>query len=138
MNLRFEKDIRPDVRSVMNAAALLDITEYDLFRLAYARWHGERAEDRVMEPFFVAYMFNEVVPLWVRHFARLVERLNRLGRLDPAALGVELLPATRQMVRRGVRFGVVVVTVVTTLFILAKFAAEFLRIGERCFFPPCY
>lgn len=134
----FDENIRPDVQAVLDAAALLDITEYDVFHLAYARWHGERADENTMEPFFVAYMFHEVVPLWVRHFARLVQDLARVGTLDRTALGVELLPSTQQMVRTGVRYAVGIVTALLVLLVLAEFAAQFIDLGSRCFFPPCY
>ena len=134
----FDENLKPEIQSVLNAAALLDITEYDLFQLAYARWHGKSASVRVLEPYFVAYMFNEVVPLWVRHFSRLVERLSSAGQLDRRALGVTRLPRTQEMVRRGVRFAVAIVTVMGVLIVFAEFAARILKLGERCFFPPCY
>lgn len=134
----FDENIRPDVQAVLDAAALLDITEYDVFHLAYARWHGERADEGTMEPFFVAYMFNEVVPLWVRHFARLVQELARVGTLDKMALGVDLLPSTRRMVRLGVRYSVGIVLALLTLLVFAQFASQFIDLGTRCFFPPCY
>ena len=134
----FDENIHPDIGSVLNAAALLDITEYDFFHLAYARWHGERADEHTMEPFFVAYMFDEVVPIWARHFARLVERLSSRGKLDRSALGVHRLPHTEQMVSRGVRYAILIALVVTALIVFAEFAAQFIRLGERCVFPPCY
>lgn len=133
-----EKNIQPDVWSVLQAAALLDITEFDLFHLAYRRWHGERASDDVIEPHFVAYMFNKVVPLWVRHFSRLVERLHMRGELDAAELGVTLLPRSRHMVSRGMRYTVTIGLVMMALIVFAEFAAQFLRLSERCMFPPCY
>jgi len=52
----FDQDLQPDVHSVLDAAAILDITEYELFRLAYRRWHGEQVEENALEPFFVAYV----------------------------------------------------------------------------------
>lgn len=134
----FDENIRPDVQAVLDAAALLDITEYDVFHLAYARWHGDRADEGTMEPFFVAYMFHDVVPLWVRHFARLVQDLASMGTLDRTALGVDLLPHTQRMVRTGVRYFVGIVTALLTLLVLAQFAAQFIDLGARCFFPPCY
>jgi hypothetical protein len=133
-----DKPIDPNVQSVLNAAALLDVTEFDLFRLAYSRWHGEAASERIIEPFFVAYMFNEVVPLWVRHFARLVERLGRIGRLDRVALGVQNLPRTRQMVSRGMRFIATIVIALSVTIVLAEVAGRIMKLSERCFFPPCY
>ena len=133
-----DEHLAPDVDSVLNATALLDITEWDFFNLAYDRWHGEPAEGSLMEAIFAAYMFNHVVPLWARHFARLVERLYRRGLLDRQALGVERLPSSRQMVSRGVRYAVMITTVLIALIVFAEFMAQILELGERCVFPPCY
>lgn len=134
----FDENIQPDVQDVLDAAAILDITEYDLFRLAYRRWHGDPAEDETMEPFFVAYMFGESVPAWVRHFARLVKRDHGLDQLDRTELGVADLPRDERMVRSGVRYSVALVTVMAVLLVLAEYAAQILSLGQRCMFPPCY
>jgi len=134
----FEQDLRPDIHAVLDAAAILDITEYELFRLAYERWHGEQVDENALEPFFVAYMFNDVVPLWVRYFSRLVLRRSRLGTLDCREFGVDLRLRTPQMVSRGIRFTVILVTVLATLIVLAETAAQLMNLGERCMFPPCY
>jgi hypothetical protein len=134
----FDEDLAPDIDSVLNATALLDITEWDFFNLAYNRWHGEPANDGVMEPIFAAYMFNDVVPLWARHFARLVERLYRRGVLDRQALGVDRLPSSSQMVTRGMRYTVMVTAIVVALIVFAEFVAQFINLAERCMFPPCY
>ncbi len=134
----FDEHLAPDVDSVLNATALLDITEWDFFNIAYNRWHGGPAEQAVMEPIFAAYMFNDVVPLWARHFARLVERLYRRGVLDRRALGVARLPSSQQMVTRGVRYGIFVAVVIIALVVFAEFVSQVTRLGERCLFPPCY
>ena len=133
-----EKHLRPDERSVLMAAALLDITEYDLFHLAYRRWHGQSANDKLIEPFFVAYMFDRIVPLWVRHFSRLVEQLSDRGELDANQLGVKFLPRSQHMVTQGMRYSVAIGLLLTSLVIFAEFMAQFLKLGERCMFPPCY
>lgn len=134
----FDQALRPDIHSVLDAAALLDITEFELFRLAYERWHGAPVDEAVLESFFVAYMFNDVVPMWVRYFSRLVQRRSQLGTLDYKEFGVNLSMRTPQMVRRGVRFTVILVTVLATLVVLAETAAQLMNLGERCMFPPCY
>ena len=134
----FDQDLRPDIHSVLDAAAILDITEYELFRLAYQRWHGEQVDENALEAFFVAYMFNDVVPLWVRYFSRLVQRRSQLGTLDCKEFGVDLRLRTPQMVRRGIRYAVTLVTVMATLIVLAEAAAQLMNLGERCMFPPCY
>ncbi len=121
-----------------NAAARLDITEYELFHLAYLRWHGAPADEATLESHFVGYMFREQVPPWVRHFSRLVERLDGAGKLDRYELGIERLPRTRQSVSRGARYGVTIGLVLTALIVLAEVAAELAGLADRCMFPPCY
>lgn len=133
-----EREIQPDIRAVLEAAAILDITEWDLFHLAYRRWHGKQADDKLMEPFFVAYMFQKVVPVWVRHFSRLVERLDMRGELDANKLGVKYLPRSRYMASRGMRYAVIIGLVMFALVVFAEFASRFLRLAEKCMFPPCY
>ena len=59
----FDEQLDPDIQSVLNAAALLDVTEYELFRIAYRRWHGKAPKASRLEAHFVAYMFRDVVPL---------------------------------------------------------------------------
>ena len=93
--MAFDENLPPDVDSVLSATAMLDITEWDFFNLAYDRWHGRPAAEDVMEPIFAAYMFDNVVPVWARHFARMVERRYRRGTLDRHALGVER-PSSRR------------------------------------------
>jgi hypothetical protein len=134
----FDEHLAPDVDSVLTATALLDVTEWDFFNLAYDRWHGEPAAEGLMEPIFAAYMFNDVVPLWARHFARLVERLYRRGVLDRRALGVDRLPRIAQMVTRVMRYSVMIVAIIVALIVFAEFVARIIKIGDRCLFPPCY
>lgn len=135
---RLDPKIGDDVSCVLSAAAVLDITEFDLFRLAYVRWHGESARDALLERFYVSYMFRSVVPIWVRDFSRLVLRLQRQGMLDPASLGVKQLTSSRKMVSRGLRFGVALTLIFVCLVVFVQFTARFLDLGGRCLFPPCY
>ena len=57
------------------------------FRLAYWRWSGREAEEKKLERAFVAYMFQQTVPAWVRHFGRDVLARDAAGKLDVAELG---------------------------------------------------
>ncbi|RKZ37802.1 MAG: hypothetical protein DRQ37_01040 [Gammaproteobacteria bacterium] len=134
----FDENIQPDVNDVLQAAAMLDISEYHLFHLAYKRWHGDPAEESVMEPIFVAYMFDLNVPPWVRHFSRLVQRLNRMGKLDRLDLGIPYLPWSPDMARRGIRYSIIIVSLLVGLIVLAEFAGKVMGLSTRCLFPPCY
>lgn len=72
-----------DTRLVLDAAAALEVQEYDLFVLAYRWWFGQEAPRQSLERTFVAYMFHHVVPPWVRQFAREV-----LSRADSGGRGL--------------------------------------------------
>jgi len=60
----------PDSDLTARAAEALRISEFDLFRLAYRTWHGEDPETQRIEKVFAAYLFNQTVPSWLRHFCR--------------------------------------------------------------------
>jgi hypothetical protein len=83
-----EKSIPLDVRNVLDTAAMLQVTEFNLFRIAYRHWHGCDASERSIEQFFVPYMFRSIVPYWVRQLCRHVLRADAEGTLDPAEFGV--------------------------------------------------
>ncbi len=131
----FDEDIPVDIEEVLDVAAELDIQEFDVFHLAYAWWHGNESTDATIEPFFVRYMFDDVVPHWVRQFTRMALRLKQEGRLNARDFGVEPEPADGRMVAKGIRYGIYLVAALTSLILLAHFTAELVR---RCMFPPCY
>lgn len=79
--------VPPEFGAVMKAAEALSISEYDFFRLAFRRWWGKEADEKKMERIFVAYMFHQTVPTWVRHLTRDVIAQTADGKLDAAKLG---------------------------------------------------
>ncbi len=131
----FDEDIPSDVEEVLDVAAHLDIREFDVFHLAYSWWHGHSSTDSKIEPFFVKYMFESVVPPWVRQFTRMALRLREEGRLDRDQFGIHRLPADAKMVSQGIRHGIILVAVLSTLFIIAHLSQD---LFSRCMFPPCY
>ena len=75
-----------DGRAVIDAAQALRIREYDLFRAAFRRWWGREADTKALERVFVAYMFHQVVPPWVRHFCRQTWRCSTATASTPRRL----------------------------------------------------
>lgn len=59
-----------DAQMVMWSADILEKSEFELFELAYQAWYRETADTTRMERIFVEYMFDGIVPFWVRQFAR--------------------------------------------------------------------
>jgi hypothetical protein len=66
---------------VPEAAAALDVREFDLFALAHRWWFGRGLDRQALERVFAAYMFAGAVPPWARHYAR--EVLRELGSSAP-------------------------------------------------------
>lgn len=111
-----------DGRAVTTAAEALHIREYDLFRLAFARWWGREPDPAWIEKVFVAYMFHQSVPPWVRHFARDVLHRERAGTLDAEALGAARY---RQVERPPALGGLpVALTIVAAFFVYLMVASS--------------
>ena len=90
-----------DAAAIAVAAEGLGISEFDFFRVAHRRWCGREADDTTLEKIFVAYMFQQPAPHWVRHLCREVLRQMRTDRLDPEAFGVTGLKRRVPMPRLG-------------------------------------
>ena len=133
----FDENMPPDVQEVLDTSAVLEITEFEVFRIAHREWFGREAEDAEIETYFTRYMFREQVPFWGRHFTHHVTELAQRGALDPEQFGIRPRRYSSTMAARGVRYLIIIVLVVTTLVIVAQITARVWR-GGACFFPPCY
>ncbi len=89
-SLKLNRFLSPseDASLVLDAAALLDVREFDFFSLAYDWWFGTRAEIKALERAFVPYMYRGIVPLWVRQYAREVMIEARSVQPDFLRLGL--------------------------------------------------
>lgn len=133
-----DKLVPQDIQDVLDTAATLDTTEYRVFELAYTSWYGAEPVGDAIEPFFVAYMFAETVPYWVRQFTRKVLQLRDGGLLDREALGVHRQPFRPEMARKGKRYFGILVAVLVVLIFMAVSVAHLFPGLQDCFFPPCY
>lgn len=64
-----------DAQAVLWTADILEKSEFDVFEDAYQAWYREAPDTNRLERIFADYMFDEVVPFWVRQFTR--ETLDR-------------------------------------------------------------
>lgn len=108
---------RGDVEQVIVSAQLLQISEFRFFGVAYAQWYDQEISERKLEPIFTRYAFKEVVPPWVRHFARRVLALYDAGTLDPEAFDIERPKGSPELRSAGIGY-TVILAIVTTLFCL--------------------
>ena len=117
----FDEDLKPDSLDLLEAAAALEVREFKLFELAYREWYGRRPIANVIEAHFSNYMFNKVIPAWVRSFSRRVVELHGAGELDPKAFGVyQPLPSKRLIFVGRVFASLLIVVFVVFLMLLTK------------------
>ena len=125
-------EIPVDTRLVLEASTTLDITEYNLFELAYLDWFGAEPAIHQVEPLFVNYMFNGIIPTWVRQFARKTLRSNSENAPNPT-------PARFQIPSfRGSVYFLFAAFAVGILLLSATTSADLAPAIQQCYFPPCY
>ena len=138
MFLFIHKTLPNEQQSVLDAVALLDITEYELFKLAYQNWFGEEIADPELEPYYVRYMFYQEIPPWVRYYVRKIQYLEKNNKLNKNALGIEIIPFSARMFRKGLKVILGLIFLVVFLIVLASVSGEGLTFLDQCYFPPCY
>ena len=84
----FRDHAPPSVRHVAEAAEVLAIGEFELFRLAHRWWYDASCEESFLEQAFGEYLVRQAVPPWVRHYCRRVLILAAVNQLDPRDFGV--------------------------------------------------
>lgn len=131
-----EKSIPEDVWVVLKASSALSVGEFRVFQIAYKEWFGKEADEDWIERYFVQYMFNDIVPPWVRHFAKRVLVLDANDELDANQFGiVRPGPATDAQKWRGIEAFAWVIGSLVTLILIAEMAGRFAELP--CRFPPC-
>jgi hypothetical protein len=91
----FETLIHPDKEEaefaekaiILSAANLLQVGEFQLLQLAYRDWFARDLNEDAANRLFSAYMLQNQVPFWARHYARrLLEREDKglIDENDPA------------------------------------------------------
>ena len=134
-----DKPLPEDSLLVLNAAAKLDTTEFKLFELAYEDWYGHLCNNKVMENYFSPYMFQNIVPFWVRAFCRKVMAFNDEPESVQSAFGLSMFKATRGTRMFGFIYAFTLVVCLVFLFYVFSIPAENLpEFLKECYFPPCY
>ncbi len=136
--LNTDAKLPPEVKEVLEVAALLDTNEFNIFKLAFKHWFGHSVHDEKLEHSFSNYMFNEIVPHWVRHFTREVLRNQLIDDLDPATYGLsEPTPSPRTLFWGRV-YTSAIALIILLLFVITLGPEELFGITKSCYFLPCY
>lgn len=100
---KYRDHASPSVAHVAEAAEVLAIGEFELFRLAHRWWHDAPCDEARLSRAFGEYLVHENVPPWVRHYCRRVLILSATNQLDPADFGVDK-PSMRRLTSAEQRF----------------------------------
>lgn len=117
-NFNSDAQTADDPGLVLRATALLDIREFDFFVLAHNWWFGRGPDMTALERVFAAYMFKQIVPAWVRQYAREILHLDGEDWAGRTRLGLQNLPDNVAAPRHG-RLMVALTAAVFSLFYLA-------------------
>ena len=61
-----------DDQLLHKAAALLGVSEFQLFADAWQAWYDEKPSEKRIETYFVEFLDHRLVPFWVRNHVRQV------------------------------------------------------------------
>lgn len=51
------------------AANILDVSEFEVLRRAYAHWYGNDAPGEILKNTFAKYLRSQELPHWAKHYA---------------------------------------------------------------------
>jgi hypothetical protein len=122
--------VTDDGALVLDAAALLQVSAHDLFRIAWRKWHGGEIGDAQLERHYRPYMRDGRVPIWVHELARRITADAAADRLKPERYVVRPSPPTDASTHPGRRYGLwlaVVLGVLLTVAAVTELASRSLR-----------
>jgi hypothetical protein len=118
----FDEDIAREQWDLLEASALLQVTEFRVFELSWKQWYGAAPKARVIEVHFRNYMFNHIIPVWVSHFCREIVEKGEVGTLDPRDYGIYQRLPSRRMMRIGQTY--------TAMLLVAFIVLLYMAYGE--------
>jgi len=71
------------------AASVLQISEYELFRIAYQNWFNHPISKNRLDTLFKNYLTIGDAPYWVNDFARKAHDKFKAGKLDYKEYGIK-------------------------------------------------
>ena len=105
-------------------AAFLQISEYELFRIAYAKWFNHSISENRLEAIFKDYIATSSVPYWVNDFARKAHEKLLAGELNYKDYGIKRRVCDRRTRIKGwliIAFLLILLTVYS--YLISQYAS---------------
>ena len=83
------------------AASVLQISEYELFRIAYRNWFSRPITETQLDALFKEYLSSCEAPYWVNDFARKVHEKFKAGTLNYRDYGIKRRVCDRKTKTKG-------------------------------------
>jgi hypothetical protein len=78
-----------EVKLIGFISSILQISEYEFFRIAYQSWFNRPITEKRLDLLFKDYLATGSVPYWVNDFARKAHEKFKAGELDYRDYGIK-------------------------------------------------
>ena len=145
-------DDNPKRTEILHAANLLQVGEFQLIQLAYKSWYKEEIPENKINKIFSEYMVSEIIPIWVRYYAKDIIKLNNVNVLNSYndkyhlydhEFGGKIFNEEHRK-KLGIRYAVIIAIVfVLTHYMAIKYVEEAADLSvpyfeKRIIFPELY
>jgi len=100
-------------------SAVLQISEYELFRIAYQNWFNRPIPEKRLDILFKDYLANNSTPYWVNDFVRKAHEDFKAGKLNYKDYGIRRRLCDRRSKIKGwlITFSLIILMLIYTIMI---------------------
>ena len=133
-------DDNPKRSTILHAANLLQIGEFQLIQLAYKVWYNKDLPEDKINKVFSEYMVRGIMPIWVSYYAKDIIKLDNAKKLNSYddryhvydhEFG-DFIPSEANRKKRGIFYATIIAFVfIATHYMAANYVEE-----PAGFYPP--
>ena len=100
-------------------SAVLQISEYELFRIAYQNWFNRPIPEKRLDILFKDYLANNSTPYWVNDFVRKAHEDFKAGKLNYKDYGIRRRVCDRRSKIKGwlITFSLIILMLLYSIMI---------------------
>ena len=100
-------------------SAVLQISEYELFRIAYQNWFNRPIPEKRLDILFKDYLANNSTPYWVNDFVRKAHEDFKAGKLNYKDYGIKRRVCDRRSKIKGwlITFSLIILMLLYSIMI---------------------
>ena len=100
-------------------SAVLQISEYELFRIAYQNWFNRPIQEKRLDILFKDYLVDNSTPYWVNDFVRKAHEDFKAGKLNYKDYGIKRRVCDRRSKIKGwlITFSLIILMLLYSIMI---------------------